>query len=646
MELLKAAARVGRRTDGRGITTEALTFVLSYGREPDVETERTRMEDLLGASGFDLTPYGEDEPSVLVLQFTGVPRRQSSAYLFETAGELEEALGLDAVLPEVAPAWDDGAEGRGGTEDVGDAVGRLCRSSAKPPADPDWARRMVKSDRASERFGVDGTGILIGQPDTGVAEHVELTGALALDKAWNVIADSADATDPLSARMGAPGHGTATASCVISRSPGTVTGTAPGARLAPIRCINSVIIGSGIRVARAIDHARRAGCDVVTMSLGGPIYDVVLARAIARAVKAGVIVMAAAGNCVGFVVYPARFSSVIAVAGVDENRRLWKGSSRGRRVDVAAPGENLHVARRAVVAGGATPTPEDLRRIGMDAQGTSFAVATTAGVAALWLQHHGRDAVRDEARRRGTSVQELFRAAMRRTASPPASSERGLGAGVVDAEALCALPLDGIPQADEIETAPLASRFFDIEGMGARLRAEAEMLAADWRLRAQPEGVRGAHTESALPPQPSPALCERLKSDARPPAAPPFVTAPLTPPMDPTWALRTLGALADGASPSRTDVTRAQAALREKRHEIVATVERRLNASPCPARSICRARSGTGSCATRSARSSSSARSTRPSSFGVGGPASDRDRGAPAPRPSSRCSAVPSCRPC
>jgi len=36
----------------------------------------------------------------------------------------------------------------------------------------------------------------------------------------------------------------------------------------------------------------------------------------------------------------------------------------------------------------------------------------TAGVAALWLSHHGRDAVRTESRRRGVTVQVLFKAAM------------------------------------------------------------------------------------------------------------------------------------------------------------------------------------------------------------------------------------------
>ena len=50
---------------------------------------------------------------------------------------------------------------------------------------------------------------------------------------------------------------------------GRVTGTAPGASLGPIRAIKSVVRITQSRVAQAIEHARRKGCHVITMSLGG-----------------------------------------------------------------------------------------------------------------------------------------------------------------------------------------------------------------------------------------------------------------------------------------------------------------------------------------------------------------------------------------
>ena len=76
------------------------------------------------------------------------------------------------------------------------------------------------------------------------------------------------------------------------------------------------------------------------MSLGGvPSFS--LHRAIRRAVAADVIVLAAAGNCVGLVVWPARYDDCIAVAGTDSTDRPWRGTSHGSAVDVSAPGQNV-----------------------------------------------------------------------------------------------------------------------------------------------------------------------------------------------------------------------------------------------------------------------------------------------------------------
>ncbi|MCW2823076.1 MAG: putative peptidase and in,kexin, sedolisin family, partial [Marmoricola sp.] len=79
------------------------------------------------------------------------------------------------------------------------------------------------------------------------------------------------------------------------------------------------------------------------------------------AVNADVIVLAAAGNCIGLVVWLARSHECIAVA----------------RVDISAPAEK---AWRATVPNGSG-----------QGQGTSLAVAPAAGPAARWLHHHGQD---------------------------------------------------------------------------------------------------------------------------------------------------------------------------------------------------------------------------------------------------------------
>ena len=145
-----------------------------------------------------------------------------------------------------------------------------------------------------------------------------------------------------------PGHGTATSSTVISRLLGQISGSAPEAKVVPIRCVDSVVLGiDGTPLARALLHAKRIEADVITMSLGGPFYSPSVAAAIQQAVDAGIIVCAAAGNCVQpIVVYPAWDPNVIALAGIDHNDRPWKGTSRGPKIDAAAPAENVFVARR------------------------------------------------------------------------------------------------------------------------------------------------------------------------------------------------------------------------------------------------------------------------------------------------------------
>ena len=87
------------------------------------------------------------------------------------------------------------------------------------------------------------------------------------------------------------------------------------------------------------------------MSLGGRAFFG-LNAAIRRAVRNQLIVTAAAGNCVGFVVAPAAYDETIAVGGTNINDSPWKGTSRGQAVDVSAPAEQVWVARRRKASDG------------------------------------------------------------------------------------------------------------------------------------------------------------------------------------------------------------------------------------------------------------------------------------------------------
>ena len=137
--------------------------------------------------------------------------------------------------------------------------------------------------------------------------------------------------DPMVGRS--PGHGTATASVIMSARASadeiTVVGSAPSATLVPLRVSTSVIHLSFKNLTRAIYHAvDRVGAHVISMSLGGPHHSQALEEAIEHALERGVIVLAAAGNVWPWVVYPARFERVIAVAACNcagcrgPNRRM------------------------------------------------------------------------------------------------------------------------------------------------------------------------------------------------------------------------------------------------------------------------------------------------------------------------------------
>lgn len=461
----------------QGLPPSELRFALEYREAPDIDTERRALAVLLGSEAFALQPLFEGvDPAldrILVLRFPGIERTLSQDTLFSIAYALADARNLNRAEPDLgAQVYADplppSAEPRA---EAVDALGWLCWVDAEAPANKRWTLDTIGVLRAWDRFPARGRGILVGQPDTGIAEHREVDPeAVDLSRAANVLDGGTDPTDPLTPGTANPGHGTGTASLVISRGAGDIIGVAPEAMLVPIRCTTDVKIFDGTPLAAAIAHAVSVGCDVITMSLGGTPSAAVHA-AVRAAIARDAIVLAAAGNCVRVVVYPARFDDVIAVAGINIADQPWRGSSRGSSVDISAPAELVWRAQRQHIE-----DPTDTVGAG---QGTSFAVALTAGVAALWLSHHGRDQVRAAAHQRGVSVQALFKSALQATVRRPAIWDADdFGPGVIDAEQLLGLPLDRIPtvavdalEAVAVDADPSVRRLFD-EVAGAKTTDE------------------------------------------------------------------------------------------------------------------------------------------------------------------------------
>ncbi|MBI1944635.1 MAG: S8 family serine peptidase [Deltaproteobacteria bacterium] len=359
---------------------------------------------------------------------------------------------------------------------------RAFTAGLNPAVDCEWSLKLARvlDDGATPgAWSISpsrGAGVVVGHPDTGYTMHDEVwSHRLRWRDGWNYVEMNADPFDPLHDRIDKhPGHGTGTSSVIMSdagdppagelpvepkaladgraqRPTGFVSGTAPAAALVPLRVKESVIHFSFTNLVKALTFATVRGHHVVSMSLGGLVGSDALKEAVNHAVAKGTILVAAAGNVLPWVIYPAAYPATLCLGACNAQRAMWKDSATGSRVDVSAPGEDVWAARARRVRGVTT------YQVG-PASGTSLSTATTAGIAALWLAHHGVDRMR---RTFGADLAGVFRVLLQDTAQVPADWDTGRwGAGIVDAAALLRASLD------------------DVEGLKRRARAPRAFAAA------------------------------------------------------------------------------------------------------------------------------------------------------------------------
>lgn len=320
----------------------------------------------------------------------------------------------------------------------GAAGGAAAHEACSVPSH--WALRLCNVQEAwalaPDPGGASkGEHILVAHPDTGFLQHRELAGAdVRLALGYDFVDDDPDPTDPL--LQPNPGHGTSTASVLLSpegdEAEEHVCGVAPLAALLPMRVSTSVVHFSWTRLTRAIHLALDRGAHVISMSLGGPLPSFALEEALDRALDAGVIAVAAAGNYWPFVVYPARYEQTVGCAACSCLPGPWSSSASGGDVDITAPGESVWRAKS---------TPSDLT--GVDrSNGTSYATAHVAGVAALWLAHHQRANLVMKYGAAGVpAVFKELLATVTHANTPSDWDRSNYGAGIIDAAAMLAEPL-------------------------------------------------------------------------------------------------------------------------------------------------------------------------------------------------------------
>ncbi|SCG43748.1 type VII secretion-associated serine protease mycosin [Micromonospora siamensis] len=286
--------------------------------------------------------------------------------------------------------------------------------------------RVAEAQRISQ-----GAGVTVAVPDTGVAPHPDL--ALNLLPGRDFLSGADDG------RHDADSHGTSMAGLIAAHGRGLdlgAMGVAPKAKLLPILCSPPHGRGDPDALARGIEYAVGQQVGVVSISSGGG-SSPRLKQAITSAIKADIVVVAAAGNRPEdlMVSYPASEPGVIAVGGVDRSGNHAAVSVTGSEIDIAAPAVDI------------VSTSIDGKY--SKGTGTSSATAIVAGAAALIRSRYPKLSAEEVAHRlTATAVDK----------GPPGRDDQ-YGYGVIDlVAALTAdVPPWGAGTASDPPAAPITS---------------------------------------------------------------------------------------------------------------------------------------------------------------------------------------------
>lgn len=194
--------------------------------------------------------------------------------------------------------------------------------------------------RAGDAHGwATGKGVRVAVVDTGVdTEHPDLAGRVAASRNFVQGGEEHFARDA---------HGTGVAGVIAARADNGegIYGIAPDAELVVAKACwqrtadDGSALCSSWTLARAIDYAIASRVRVLNLSLAGP-EDPLLARVLAAADAAGVVIAAAAGDD-GAPRFPASLDFVIAVVASDE-RGVVQGPATGAAGGaLAAPGVEI-----------------------------------------------------------------------------------------------------------------------------------------------------------------------------------------------------------------------------------------------------------------------------------------------------------------
>ena len=249
-------------------------------------------------------------------------------------------------------------------------------SGAYAPGDPDYTDpvksyglRRINAESAWDVIK-GSAAITVAVVDSGLSmTHLEFTGRIM--PGWDFVNGDADPSDD-------QGHGTHVAGIIASAmdNGAGLTGLAPEVNIMPVKVLNAANTGTWTDIAAGIVYAADHGAQIINLSLGGPVDDIILLDAVQYATGKGVFLAAAAGNIPdGGPFYPASYDEAVSVTATNSDDVRWTSSNYGDSIDVAAPGAAIW----NTVWTSANPQAYASKN------GTSMATAYVSGLAALLL---------------------------------------------------------------------------------------------------------------------------------------------------------------------------------------------------------------------------------------------------------------------
>lgn len=235
----------------------------------------------------------------------------------------------------------------------------------------DWG--LYLSNVPHEWKQTHGEGIKVAILDSGAPDHPDLRSAVVDAQNFTREPDASDGS----------GHSTFVGGIVGARANGFgVIGVAPKTELYFAKVLGSQTRGEVEFVNAGLQWALDQNVDIISMSLSVRDYDRDLHRLILEATKRGKFVICSSGNygpAQNTIRYPGLFDETITVGSIDRFGVVQGDSSRGRAIDVVAPGVGIFSTALGRTYGYGT--------------GTSFAAPFVTGIAALILAKHRKTGV-------------------------------------------------------------------------------------------------------------------------------------------------------------------------------------------------------------------------------------------------------------